>query len=112
MWTFHVQNCFFIILINMGYHKFNHHHAKHALENEYVNFRFKITKKIHIIIKNSKENFIYTYIDTEHRKLSGFITITIQFHKISHCNAEHDVVARLYRVYVHNQKFKVMLFLK
>jgi hypothetical protein len=32
MWTFHVQNCFGIILINMGSHKFNNRHARHALD--------------------------------------------------------------------------------
>jgi hypothetical protein len=32
MWTFHVQNCFGIILINMGHHTFNNRHARHALE--------------------------------------------------------------------------------
>jgi hypothetical protein len=32
MLTFHVQNCFGIILINVGSHKFNIRHAKHALQ--------------------------------------------------------------------------------
>jgi hypothetical protein len=72
MWTSHVEICSGFVLIKKGYHKFKHHHAKQALENEYVNFRFKVAKKIHIIIKNSKENFIYTYIDTARRKFLGF----------------------------------------
>jgi hypothetical protein len=32
MWTFHVQNSFGITLINMGSHKFNIRHVRHALE--------------------------------------------------------------------------------
>jgi hypothetical protein len=32
MWNFHVQNCFVIILINIGSHKFNNRMARHALE--------------------------------------------------------------------------------
>jgi hypothetical protein len=53
MWTCQVEICTGFVLIKMGYHKFKHHHAKLALENEYLIFRFKITKKIHIIfIKN------------------------------------------------------------
>jgi hypothetical protein len=32
MCTFLVQNCFFIILINMGSDKFNNRHARLALE--------------------------------------------------------------------------------
>jgi hypothetical protein len=54
MWTCHVEICSGFVLIKMGYHNFNHHHAKHALEDEYLIFSFKITKNIHIIIKNSK----------------------------------------------------------
>jgi hypothetical protein len=32
MWTVHIQNCFGIILINIGSHKFNIRHARHTLE--------------------------------------------------------------------------------
>jgi hypothetical protein len=32
MCTFHVQNSIGIILINMGSHKFNNRHTRHALE--------------------------------------------------------------------------------
>jgi hypothetical protein len=32
MWTLHVEKSFVIILINMGYHKFNNRHARHALD--------------------------------------------------------------------------------
>jgi hypothetical protein len=71
MWTCHVEICSGFVLIKMGFHKFKHHHAKHALENEYLIFSFEIIKKIHIIIKNSKENFIYTYFDTARRKILG-----------------------------------------
>jgi hypothetical protein len=31
MWTFHVQNCFGIIFINMESHKFINRHVIHAL---------------------------------------------------------------------------------
>jgi hypothetical protein len=55
----------------------------------------------------------YIHILTRHvEKFSGFITFTIQFHKIRHCNAKHVVVRGLNQDYIHNQKFKVMLFLK
>jgi hypothetical protein len=69
MWTCHIEICSGFVLIKMGYHNFEHHHAKLALENVYLIFRLNITKKIHIIIKNLKENFIYTYIDTARRKI-------------------------------------------
>jgi hypothetical protein len=54
----------------------------------------------------------YIHLLTRHvEKFSDFITITIQFHKITHCNAKHAVVRGLNRVYIHNQMFKEMLFL-
>jgi hypothetical protein len=72
IWNCHVEIFSGFVLIKMGYNKFKHHHAKHALENENHFFRFKITKKIHIVIKNSKENFIYIYIYSARRKILGF----------------------------------------
>jgi hypothetical protein len=96
----------------MGYHKFKYHHAKHALEYVYLIFRFKITKKFILLLRIIKIT-PYIHILTRHdEKFSDFITITIQIHKISHCNAKHVVVRRLNLVYIHNQVFKVVLFLK
>jgi hypothetical protein len=72
MWNCHVEICSGFMLIKMEYYKFKLHHSKLALEDDYLIFRFKITKKIHIINKNSKEKFIYTYIDTARRKILEF----------------------------------------
>jgi hypothetical protein len=72
IWTCHVEICSSVVLIKMGFRKFNHHHAKHAVEDEYLIFKFKIKKQIHSIIKNSKNLNIYTYIDTARRIILGF----------------------------------------
>jgi hypothetical protein len=112
MWSCHIEICSGFVLVKMGYHKFNHHHAKHARENEYLISRYKIRKKFILLLRIQKKTS-YIHILTRHvEKFSGFIKITIQFHKISNCNAKHVVVRGLNRVYIHNQKFKVILFLK
>jgi hypothetical protein len=76
-------------------------------------FLYSKSQKKFILFLRIQKKTSYIHILTRLvEKFSGFITITIQFHKISHCNAKHVVVRRLNRVYIHNQKFKVMLFLK
>jgi hypothetical protein len=42
--TCHAENCSGFILVNMGFHKIKHRHAKHALEIGNSNFIFKITR--------------------------------------------------------------------
>jgi hypothetical protein len=72
----------------------------------------KSEKKFILILRILKKTS-YIYILTRHvEKFSCFITIMIHFHKIGHCNAKHVVVGGLNRVYIHNHKFKVMLYLK
>jgi hypothetical protein len=113
MWTCHVEICSGFVLIKIGYYKFKHHHAKLALENEYLIFRFKITKKKFILLLRIQKTTSYIHILTRHvEKFSSFITIMIQFHKIIHCNAKHVEVGGLNPVYIQNQNIKVMLFLK
>jgi hypothetical protein len=51
----HNENCSGFILLNMGFHKFIHRYAKHALGFGNSNIRFKITrKKIMLLLRNEK----------------------------------------------------------
>jgi hypothetical protein len=54
MWTFHLKNCFGIILINMGSHKFNNRHARNALEIGNLFLDSKSKEFFHVIIKELK----------------------------------------------------------
>jgi hypothetical protein len=44
IWTSDIENCSGYILVIMGFHKFKHRNAKHALELGNSNFNLKITR--------------------------------------------------------------------
>jgi hypothetical protein len=84
---FHFENISGIVLIYMLFHKFKHRHEKHALEFGNSIFYSNHKNNVMLILRIEKKN---RYMSTRHfENCSGFILITMAFHKFSRCKAIH-----------------------